>query len=49
MVVDGLILFKGHVFVAVASALLPSILNLVHSAGHEGVWRNHPKDWAWVH
>ena len=36
-VVDGLILFKGRIFVSPSSDLLLSILESVHSAGHEGV------------
>ena len=36
-VVDCLILFKGRIFVAASSALLLSILHLVHTSGHEGV------------
>jgi len=36
-VVDGLILFKGRIFVSPFSDLLLSILELVHGAGHEGV------------
>jgi len=35
--VDGLILFKGRIFVLPSSELLPSILDSVHGAGPEGV------------
>jgi len=36
-VVDGLILFKGRVYVAATSSARQAILELVHGAGHEGV------------
>jgi hypothetical protein len=36
-VVDGLILFKGRVYVAASSSSCHAILELVHGAGHEGV------------
>ena len=36
-VVDGLILYNGRVYISSASALGPSILELIHGAGHEGV------------
>ena len=36
-VVDGLILFKGRIFVSPSSDLLLSILESIHGAGHEGV------------
>ena len=36
-VMDGLILFKGRIFVSPSSDLLLSILESVHGAGHEGV------------
>jgi len=36
-IVDGLILFKVRIFVSPSSELLPSILDSVHGAGHEGV------------
>ena len=36
-VVDGLILHGTRVFVPVQSALLPIVLELAHSVGHEGV------------
>jgi hypothetical protein len=34
---DGLILFKGHVFVPSSSAILDDILQLAHTAAHEGI------------
>jgi hypothetical protein len=34
---DGLILFKGRVYVAGSSAARQSILELAHGTGHEGV------------
>jgi len=36
-VVDGLILYNGRVYISSASTLGPTILELVHGAGHEGV------------
>jgi hypothetical protein len=36
-VVDGLILFKGRVFISAHSGLRQAILELVHGTGHEGV------------
>jgi hypothetical protein len=36
-VVDGLILYKGRVYISQDSSLTPAILELVHGAGHEGV------------
>ena len=33
---DGLILHDARVFIPVASATLPAVLELVHSVGHEG-------------
>jgi hypothetical protein len=36
-VVDGLILFKGRVFIGSSSSSRRAILELVHGAGHEGV------------
>ena len=35
--VDGLILYNGRVYISSASALGPTILELVHGAGHKGV------------
>jgi len=35
--VDGLIMFKGRVYVAATSAARQAILELVHGTGHEGV------------
>ena len=34
---DGLIIYDGRVFVPPTSAVLPDILQLAHTAGHEGV------------
>lgn len=36
-VVDGLILFKGRVYVSPSSSILPAILESVHAVGHDGV------------
>jgi len=36
-VVDGLILFKGRVFISGSSGLLSTILEAIHGIGHEGV------------
>jgi hypothetical protein len=36
-IVDGLILFKGRIFISPSSGLLPAILEVVHGVGHEGV------------
>jgi len=36
-VVDGLILHGTRIFMLVQSALLPTVLELAHSVGHEGV------------
>ena len=35
--VDGLILFKGRVYVAATSAARQAVLDLVHGTAHEGV------------
>ena len=35
--VDGLILFKGRVYVAATFAALQAVLDLVHGMAHEGV------------
>ena len=37
---DGLILFRGRIFIAPSSGLLPTILESVHGAGHEGVHKS---------
>jgi hypothetical protein len=37
--VNGLILFKGRVYVAASSSSRRAILELVHGAGHEGVYK----------
>jgi len=37
---DGLLLHKGRVFVPASSALLPEVLQLVHTAGHEGIQKS---------
>jgi hypothetical protein len=34
---DGLVLHKGRVFVPSASAILPDVLQLAHTSGHEGI------------
>jgi hypothetical protein len=34
---DGLLLHDGHVFVPALSSLLPDVLQLAHTVGHEGV------------
>ena len=36
-VVNGLILFKGRVYISPSSSILPTILESVHGVGHEGV------------
>ena len=48
-VVDGLILFKGRIFVLPSSDLLLSILESVHGAGHEGVHKTVHRLWADFH
>jgi hypothetical protein len=48
-VVDGLILFKGHVYVAASSSSRRAILELVHGAGHEGVHKTLHRLHAYFH
>lgn len=36
-VVDGLVMRGARVFVLASSPSLPAVLQLVHSAGHEGI------------
>ena len=48
-VVDGLILFKGRIFVSPSSDLLLSILESVHGTGHEGVHKTLHRLRAYLH
>ena len=36
-VADGMVLFKGRIFLPSSSSLLQPVLELVHGTGHEGV------------